>query len=163
METRVAQEKDIQFLVKVCKDVSTLYDPFIPGAFEGLARKYEMEGLPDTYKIKILSDDGMDIGYYSSIHLDGEVLCLVALYVLSLHHGKGYGGALLSRLEAEAKANGIKKVALFVHNKAEWARRFYLRKGFEVIGDTLESAESFHESMGEYYLPNTSCMCKRIN
>lgn len=50
------------------------------------------------------------------------------------HRRRGYGEALLAAVEAEARRRGKRRIRLHVDRGNERARRFYLARGFRIVG-----------------------------
>ncbi len=62
-----------------------------------------------------------------------------SLYLLPEQIGKGRGRALMDAALAAQKAQGYKKVFLWVLEENARARKFYERYGFSAAGDVLDS------------------------
>jgi ribosomal protein S18 acetylase RimI-like enzyme len=63
------------------------------------------------------------------------------------HRGRGVGRALLRRLLAEARAQGVRRVSLSVE-RANPARNLYLSEGFVVVGGTDDADTMVVELQG---------------
>jgi GNAT superfamily N-acetyltransferase len=63
----------------------------------------------------------------------GRILYLDDLIALPASRGRGYGSALLRRLEAEAAARGCAELHLDTGYSRHDAHRSYLRNGFDMI------------------------------
>ncbi|MCI4591383.1 GNAT family N-acetyltransferase [Sphingobium sp. BYY-5] len=58
------------------------------------------------------------------------------IYLLAGWQGGGHGGALMVRVEEEARHRGAERLLLAVYLHNERAQRFYARHGFSHIGET---------------------------
>ena len=54
------------------------------------------------------------------------------LYLLSTHHGKNMGGAMLSYVEEKAVKMGYRKISLHVNRKNSRAIKCYTRNGYTI-------------------------------
>ncbi len=61
------------------------------------------------------------MAYVGYIYLDAE------------HVGNGYGQKLMKFAESKAQSKGMKGLALLAHPEATWAKRAYLKYGFEIV------------------------------
>jgi len=78
------------------------------------------------------SVNGEDIGTIS-LQYFGEYAYLGYIYLDVEHVGKGYGQRLMKFAEAKARWEGMRGMALIAHPEATWAKRAYLKYGFEII------------------------------
>jgi len=96
-------------------------------------KQQEEEG----HEFYILAVEGTDIGFLALewINVTHSVmnreLKINKLYVLSDFQGKGAGSALVEKAKERAAETGCKSIFLQV-NKANTAKKFYLKLGFQV-------------------------------
>jgi ribosomal protein S18 acetylase RimI-like enzyme len=151
-----AEEKDISFIACVCRDAKQLYDPIMPGSFERQAKRYEENGLPTFYDIRIVYDDERSrVGFEAQTNICSDINYIIGLYILYEYQRKGYGTQVLRDLLVEAKEKGNKESVLLVHNKAKWALDFYLMNGFNIVARTELEAKAYLAEMEDLYIPNT--------
>jgi GNAT superfamily N-acetyltransferase len=59
------------------------------------------------------------------------------VYILPEHQRKGVGTSIIKHVENEAKKMNLKRLIVSdVHEKAYWARNFYAKLGYTVVGRT---------------------------
>lgn len=82
----------------------------------------------------LLTPEGEDGGYMVTGPAPGEpgAFMLHKLYLLSRHHGKGWGSAMLEQVEKMGRERGYKKLTLHVNRKNFRAYNCYCRNGFTV-------------------------------
>lgn len=68
---------------------------------------------------------------------DSGVVLLVAMYVTPAARGKGIGEQLVSAVVAQARADGARRVRLYVVETNSGAERLYARCGFVRTGATI--------------------------
>ncbi len=76
--------------------------------------------------------DGTPVGTIS-LQYFGEWAYLGYIYLDVAHVGKGYGRKLIEFAEAQARAKGARGMCLIAHPDAHWARKAYLKYGFEIV------------------------------
>lgn len=69
------------------------------------------------------------------IPVEASALELKRIYALSGFQGAGIGAMLLAAVEQEARARGAEALYLCVYEVNIGAQRFYLRHGFEKVGE----------------------------
>ena len=92
------------------------------------------EQLEAGHEFYILNTDGSDIGFMALEwveHQSTTELKINKLYVLPSLQGKGAGRALINNAIERAQANKASSIFLQV-NKANEAKNFYLKLGFEI-------------------------------
>jgi ribosomal protein S18 acetylase RimI-like enzyme len=163
IEIRLATIEDCGFLAKVCRSVSALYDPIMPGAFEKQAVKYEAGGLPKNYEVYIISLEGQPIGFVGLKDITEEIAYLPALYFPMEQQRKGQGRQTVNVITDMLEQRGIKEIVLLVHKDAHWAVNFYKNNGFEVITEDLEEIMKYANcNMEAFALPGTILMTRRL-
>lgn len=78
------------------------------------------------------SVDGEDIGTIS-LQYFGDYAYLGYIYLDVKHVGKGYGRELMDFAAEKARAEGMKGLTLIAHPEATWAKKAYLKYGFEIV------------------------------
>lgn len=71
-----------------------------------------------------------------SMQYFGDYAYLGYIYLHVDHVGKGYGGSLMRFAESVARDRGMRGMCLIAHPEATWARRAYLKFGFEVAASS---------------------------
>ena len=94
------------------------------------------EILGDGYKLAFIEEDDKGVAAIGYRHLqflyNGKHIYIDDLVTLPAYRGKGYAGALLDYVEAEAKSNGYKTITLDSGHHRTDAHRLYLNKKFAI-------------------------------
>ena len=94
------------------------------------------EMLGDGYKLAFIEEDDKGVAAIGYRHLkflyNGKHIYIDDLVTLPAYRGKGYAGALLDYVEAEAKSNGYKTITLDSGHQRTDAHRLYLNKKFAI-------------------------------
>lgn len=133
-------EKDLESIMKIWQDSSTLAHPFLKSAFvQKVASDMRNMYIPgsDTW---VYERDGLIIGFISMI--DNEI---GGLFVLPVHHSQGLGSQLLNFVK---EFNDQLEVEVFEKN--EIGRSFYKKSGFSILKQYI------HEESGEKVLRLTN-------
>ena len=97
------------------------------------------------------TDEGEDVGTIS-MQFFGDVAYLGYIYLDVGHVGKGYGHELMTFAERVAREAGIRTMILIAHPEAEWAKKAYLKYGFEIIETEPERILAWRDGLlGPYY------------
>jgi GNAT superfamily N-acetyltransferase len=67
-----------------------------------------------------------------SLQYFGDYAYLGYIYLDVAHVGKGYGHTLMRFAEETSRRRGMKGMALIAHPHATWAKKAYLKYGFEI-------------------------------
>ena len=94
--------------------------------------------------------DGTPIGTIS-VQYFGEWAYLGYIYLDIAHVGKGYGRRLIEFAEEVARGNGARGMCLIAHPDAIWARKAYLKYGFEIIERDRERVLAWNGACLEPY------------
>lgn len=87
-----------------------------------------------------LQDAGKDFSYLGYVYLHED------------HVGNGFGSDLLDFAREESKRRGKKAMVLIAHPDAVWARKAYLRYGFEIIAEEREDVLAWNDGwLRPYY------------
>ena len=149
IEIRKAGTQDINTLLRLGRDAfSETYGPF--NTVQDLASHIEQTYSPDvilnnlhdesqTYLMALVDGTAAGFGLLQSGPCPNGVAANKAfkvhqLYVLQAYQRLRLGSRLIAALEELALASGGDVIWLSVWERADWARRFYLRCGFEVAG-----------------------------
>lgn len=81
--------------------------------------------------------DGKAVGTIS-LQYFGRHAYLGYIYLDVAHVGKGYGQTLMKFAERVARKMGMVDMILIAHPEATWARKAYLKYGFEIIESARE-------------------------
>jgi GNAT superfamily N-acetyltransferase len=94
------------------------------------------EMLDEGYKLAFIEEDNKAAAAIGYRHLqflyNGKHIYIDDLVTLEAYRGKGYAGALLDYVEAEAKQHGYKTVTLDSGHHRTTAHRLYLNKKFAI-------------------------------
>jgi GNAT superfamily N-acetyltransferase len=94
------------------------------------------EMLDGGYKLAFIEEDNKAAAAIGYRHLqflyNGKHIYIDDLVTLEAYRGKGYAGALLDYVEAEAKQHGYKTVTLDSGHHRTTAHRLYLNKKFAI-------------------------------
>lgn len=145
MEIRRAEEKDMDALEKLLKQVLTVHHTIRPDLFKPNAQKYTRPELmelirDDARPIFVAVEMGEVLGYCFTVfeqHIGSNILTDVkSLYIDDLcvdenARGKGVGTALYGYACDFAKASGCYNVTLNVWAGNDDAMRFYESKGLK--------------------------------
>lgn len=77
------------------------------------------------------------VGFAQFAQLSPEAAALARIYVLPEYQNQGIGTTLLDAAIAELKALGVKKLSVEVERDNQTGRRFYARKSFKEIGESM--------------------------
>ena len=94
------------------------------------------EEIAGTLSLQRVGDDALYLGY---------------VYLHTDHVGNGYGGDLLDFARDQARREGRSQLVLIAHPEAVWARKAYLRYGFEVIASERDNVLDWHDGWLEPY------------
>ena len=108
------------------------YDPIPLDEFRAIYKE-----LVDSRSFYIYEDDGRVAGFYRATRYPGRVrhvACFGTLAVDPALHGKGIAHAMVSDAIAHLKADGVKRIELYVESDNAPGLRFYKKLGFEHEG-----------------------------
>ena len=129
-----AKEADMPLIASFIRSSADWYRPFVDQkdmSEHQVGRKWEQ----DNYRRRefyIGYVDNKPIGTLS-IQYFGQFAYLGYIYLQVEEVGKGYGHQLMNFAKAEAKNNGKSGLVLIAHPKATWAKKAYLKFGFDII------------------------------
>jgi GNAT superfamily N-acetyltransferase len=86
-----------------------------------------------------------------SIQYFGDYAYLGYIYLHVKHVGKGYGRRLMKFAETVALKKGMKGMALIAHPRAKWAKRAYLKFGFEIVASDKRDVLSWQDGILKSY------------
>lgn len=96
------------------------------------------------------SHEDQDVGTIS-LQFFGDCAYLGYIYLDVEHVGNGFGRDLISYAEAIARKRDMQKLVLIAHPEATWAKRAYLKYGFEIIESDPERVKAWRDGMLEEY------------
>ena len=108
---------------------------------QGVPEEIERDALDAVCRHAIARDAGGRVIATGRLLPDGHI---GRMAVLRAARGAGVGGAVLQALIAEAARRGLREVAL---NAQTHALAFYLRHGFEAVGEVFMEAGIPHRAM----------------
>lgn len=95
--------------------------------------------------------DGQVAGTISLQPAGDDATYLGYIYLHTDHVGNGYGGDLMDFARDESRRRGRSQMVLIAHPEAEWARRAYLKYGFEIIAETRDDVLAWNDGWLESY------------
>lgn len=132
-ELRAATEADRCFIIHLHRAAFREYVEQTWGWDDVVqARLVEAWFAPTRFAIVVV--DGQDVGALA-VERRSDALILADLLLLPEAQGRGLGTVIVTGVLAEARERGL-PVELRVLRVNERARRFYLRLGFAVVGET---------------------------
>jgi GNAT superfamily N-acetyltransferase len=152
-QIRPAGLEDMQTIVELVRSSAEWYRPILEAkdmaqhevdevwARENFARRDFYLGLVDETPMGVLSIQRFrDYAYLGYLYLDVE-------YV-----GCGYGAKLMRFGERLARRHGAHGMCLIAHPDATWAKRAYLKYGFEIVEHTKEGVLAWQGGvLRDYY------------
>ncbi len=101
------------------------------GAYSNLMLKEILNSL-DGFTFVL--DSGFKIhGYATMEPLNGHAMDIESIGILPEDQDRGYGGLLISAMEAEAKFRGYNTIVLEVRERNDHAIKFYKSHGYEIV------------------------------
>ena len=82
-----------------------------------------------------------------SLQYFGEYAYLGYIYLDVKHVGQGYGKQLMQFGELQARQRGMKGMALIAHPEATWAKKAYLKYGFELTETSKHAVTSWNKGV----------------
>ena len=119
------------------------YDPMPLDEFRAIYKE-----LVDSRSFYIYEHDGRVAGFYRASRYPGRVrhvACFGTLAVDPALHGKGIAHAMVSDAIEHLKADGVKRIELYVESDNAPGLRFYKKLGFECEG----TLRKFYKRAGE--------------
>lgn len=86
-----------------------------------------------------------------SLQYFGDFAYLGYIYLDVEHVGNGYGQQLMEFAEETAREAGMKGLALIAHPQATWAKRAYLKYGFDIVETEKDRVTSWENGVLEPY------------
>jgi GNAT superfamily N-acetyltransferase len=119
--------------IEKCMEVLQVLRPHLDAAtFVSIVTEMLGEG----YKLAFIEEDNKAVAAIGYRHLqflyNGKHIYIDDLVTLEAYRGKGYAGALLDFVEAEAKLHGYKTVTLDSGHHRNTAHRLYLNKKYAI-------------------------------
>lgn len=94
--------------------------------------------------------DGVAVGTISTQSF-GDFAYLGYIYLYTDHVGKGYGQALMKFAEEVVRRQGHAGMCLIAHPKATWAKKAYLKYGFEIIETERDNVLAWEDGVLQPY------------
>ncbi|WP_062116447.1 GNAT family N-acetyltransferase [Aureimonas sp. AU40] len=137
-------QDDVRALIA---ELNAFLEPLCPPEFRFCMTAEEMAA-PNT-TVFVARRDGVAIGCGALLRHDAELAEVKRMYVRQTEQGRGVGGAILERIVARAKEEGIAILKLETGDQQPAACKIYERAGFRLcpaFADYPESAYSvFYE------------------
>lgn len=137
---RDATTNDIPMLLQCEQQVIRAERPFDATIKNGTVTYYDLQGLLDNPRAKVLvacaGDAIVATGYAlekpARHYLDHETYAYLGfMYTASTYRGKGINGRIISSLQQWARGQGLLELRLTVYNDNEPAMRAYEKVGFK--------------------------------
>lgn len=97
-----------------------------------------------------ITEDGEAVGTIS-LQYFGEYAYLGYIYLDVKHVGKGFGQTLMNFAEKTAREAGMEGMSLIAHPEATWARKAYLKYGFEIVESDKEAVTGWNDGVLKTY------------
>lgn len=141
---REAGDEDLPFFRQLYADTraaelaavawpEVLREQFLDSQFALQHRHYTGHYQPAHYLL--IADSQGAVGRLY-LHHDGRVATIIDIALLDRARGRGIGSALLQRVQAQARDDGLDAVVLHVQKGNSAALRLYQRLGFKLETDT---------------------------
>lgn len=157
-----AVEEDRYFIAEVCRETIPLYNEISLGFFEEQAEIFEKQ-LPEGYDIYIINHGEEKVGFLVTKKVDKDIVYIVMLYLLPKYYRKGIGSTTLKLIEESVRKDEINNIVLLADNKAHWAKSFYLKNNYNIIGESSEEVKNFKGGiLAPYYIEGTILMHKEL-
>ena len=86
-----------------------------------------------------------------SLQYFGDIAYIGYIYLDINHVGKGYGRQFIDFAAAQAKNRGMRGMALICHPQATWAKKAYLKYGFELHASSKEEVLQWKDGILKPY------------
>jgi N-acetylglutamate synthase-like GNAT family acetyltransferase len=137
MSTRRAKADDVQAVLFVInKSNSEAYKKIIPPKYFKEPVLTPDELLKEFEKMTFYAYrmEEVTIGVAALMLIEDKVGQIRWVYILPEHQRKGVGTSLISHIEVEATKIGLWKLRILTSDKAYWAKNFYSKLGYTMIG-----------------------------
>lgn len=148
LRIRPAQRRDIDVIVEAVKSSAEWYRPILD---EKDMEEHEVDSAwaEENFRKRdfyIGEAGGESVGILS-LQYFGEYAYLGYIYLFTEHVGQGFGQRLIRFAETTARRKGMKGMVLIAHPEATWARKAYLKYGFEIIETDRERILSWQDGV----------------
>lgn len=132
---------DLPFVIQVFEEVLPLYRDLMPGTFEDnlatvIALQEQGADMTAVGLIaRLILQQHEPVGFLAWAPLDRGPAYLASFYFLTDCRRKGYGTQALLQLELQLKYFHLPGMLLLVHRAAEWAVKFYLSQGYQILAE----------------------------
>ncbi len=134
-----AQREDMDTIANFVRSTADWYRPFLD------EKDMAEHDVDDTWGEINFRRRDFYVGYHEgkavgtiSLQYFGRHAYLGYIYLDSEQVGKGFGGQLMRFAERIARKMGMVDMVLIAHPKAQWAKKAYLKYGFEIIHKNRE-------------------------
>lgn len=136
INVRCDQEANISKIFKILRKCG--YAMALRGLFHWIpsySKRRIRKDCQSKVVILVWNDDVNDYTSTFQMYKDGDTLYVRKIATLPKYEGRGIGSNNLKYMENYAKEVGCNKVSLDVYNKSKGAISFYIKNGFEIIGE----------------------------
>lgn len=161
LDIRPATLSDMDRVAEFVRSSADWYRPFVD------EKDMSEHDVDDGWKLKNFKRRDFYIGYHRgkpvgtiSMQYFGKWVYLGYIYLDVAHVGHGFGHQLMEFAETKARIEGAAGLALIAHPKATWAKRAYLKYGFDIVATKKEDVlrwnngilKGYYEEGFELYL-----------
>lgn len=150
---RAARREDMAMIAGFVRSSSEWYRPFVT---EKDMREHDVgeAWAEDNFRRRefyVGEHRSQGVGTISLQHF-GRHTYLGYIYLDVRHVGQGFGQRLMRFAERVSRARGMKTMNLIAHPQADWAKRAYLKYGFEIIETDRDAILSWNDgALHGYY------------
>lgn len=129
-----ATRDDMDVIAEMIKSSADWYRPFVDEK-DMSEHDVDDDWKERNYQLRdfhIAHSGSEPVGTVSLQHF-GDYVYLGYVYLFKHHVGKGFGKRLLEHAERISRSLGRKGMILIAHPEAKWAKKAYLKYGFEII------------------------------
>lgn len=153
LQIRRARRSDMSQIAAFVRSSAEWYRPFVDEA-DMAEHEVDEAWEEKNYKKRdfyIGHADSEPVGTIS-LQYFGDYAYLGYIYLDVAHVGKGYGQTLMRFAESVARRMGMDGMVLIAHPEATWAKKAYLKYGFEIIAEERDDVCSWQDGcLDEYY------------
>lgn len=129
---RPREERDNAFICRVT--LLTMKRVFEESTHSPLNEEVVMQLVNKCDHVIIIEQGGKPIGYYCYEKLDADRIYWGSLIIVPAKQNVGIGKQVFEHFVADAKRQGVRLIEGHVQIKNEKAYRYWLNKGFQVVG-----------------------------
>lgn len=153
LEIRPAEEHHAAAIIDIIRSSADWYEEIVEP--EDLSEHYvdrrwwQENAEKREFYVGLLGDEV--VGTISLQDAGEDAVYLGYIYLHTDHVGNGFGGDLMDFARFRSRRNGKRSMVLIAHPEAEWARRAYLKYGFEIIAEDRSEVLAWNDGWLEPY------------